>query len=113
MQAPFGASDQSQDRTGVAGVVSRLATGWAICGGLVLIAVVLVNVATVVPGNVARGNPRVNGSVTLYDDVTGELSGLVDFHLVTKWKTAGDSLLAARKLARPDSRNILPTRSGP
>ena len=29
------------------------------------------------------------------------------FHLVTKWKTAGDSLLAARLLARPDSKNIL------
>ena len=32
---------------------------------------------------------------------------MLDFHLVTKWKTAGDSLLAARKLARPDSENIL------
>jgi len=32
---------------------------------------------------------------------------LVDFHLVTKWKTAGDSILAARKLARPDSKTIL------
>ena len=30
-----------------------------------------------------------------------------DFHLVTKWKTAGDSLLGALKLARPDSRRIL------
>jgi ornithine cyclodeaminase len=27
--------------------------------------------------------------------VTGELRALMDFHLVTKWKTAGDSLLAA------------------
>src|SRR5690606_3469946 len=32
---------------------------------------------------------------------------VVDFHLVTKWKTAGDSLLAARKLARPESRKVL------
>jgi ornithine cyclodeaminase len=31
----------------------------------------------------------------------------VDFHLVTKWKTAGDSLLGARRLARPDSNQIL------
>lgn len=67
----------------------------------------LVKVATVVPGNGARGKPTVNGAVTLYDDVTGELSALVDFHLVTKWKTAGDSLLAASKLARKDSRKIL------
>lgn len=67
----------------------------------------LVKVATVVPGNAARGKPTVNGAVTLYDDVTGELSALVDFHLVTKWKTAGDSLLAASKLARRESRNFL------
>ena len=67
----------------------------------------LVKVATVVPGNVAIGKPTVNGSVTLYDDLTGELRGLVDFHLVTKWKTAGDSLLAASRLARPDARRFL------
>jgi len=67
----------------------------------------LVKVATVVPGNAARGKPTVNGAVTLYDDVTGELSALVDFHLVTKWKTAGDSLLAASKLARKEARNFL------
>lgn len=67
----------------------------------------LVKVATVVPGNAARGKPTINGVVTLYDDVTGELTTLVDFHLVTKWKTAGDSLLAASKLARKDSRRFL------
>lgn len=63
--------------------------------------------ATVFPGNPGRGKPMVNGAVTLFDNDTGELEALVDFHLVTKWKTAGDSLCAARKLARPDSREIL------
>ncbi|MEY4696299.1 MAG: hypothetical protein RIT14_727 [Pseudomonadota bacterium] len=67
----------------------------------------LVKVATVFPGNGALGRPSINGAVTLFDDKTGELMCLVDFHLVTKWKTAGDSLLAARRLARPDSRDIL------
>jgi ornithine cyclodeaminase len=67
----------------------------------------LVKVATVIPGNAQRGLPTVNGSVTLYDDKTGELTALVDFHLVTKWKTAGDSLLSARRLARKDTKNIL------
>ncbi|GGE18631.1 ornithine cyclodeaminase [Gemmobacter megaterium] len=66
-----------------------------------------VKVATVTPGNPARGLPMVNGVVNLFDDVTGLLEALVDFHLVTKWKTAGDSLLAARLLARPDARNFL------
>jgi ornithine cyclodeaminase len=66
----------------------------------------LVKVATVFPGN-APGKPTINGAVTLYDDATGELSAIVDFHLVTKWKTAGDSLLSAKRLARADARNIL------
>ena len=67
----------------------------------------LVKVATIHPGNAALGKPTVNGAVNLFDDKTGELNALVDFHLVTKWKTAGDSLLSASKLARKDSRNIL------
>jgi ornithine cyclodeaminase len=67
----------------------------------------LVKVATVMPGNKARGLPNVNGVVTLFHDKTGVLEALVDFHLVTKWKTAGDSLLSASKLARKDSRNFL------
>lgn len=67
----------------------------------------LVKVATVIPSNAQRGLPTVNGSVTLYDDTSGELTALVDFHLVTKWKTAGDSLLSARRLARKDAKNFL------
>ena len=66
-----------------------------------------VKVATVVPGNPKKGRPMVNGVVNLFHDETGELEALVDFHLVTKFKTAGDSLLAARLLARPDSRRFL------
>lgn len=66
-----------------------------------------VKVATVVPGNPARGKPMVNGVVTLFDDTTGELEALVDFHLVTKWKTAGDSLLSARLLAPAGARDFL------
>lgn len=66
-----------------------------------------VKTATIFPGNPKRGNPMINGAVNLYDDGDGTLAALVDFHLVTKWKTAGDSVFAARKLARPDSENIL------
>ncbi|MCY3879002.1 MAG: ornithine cyclodeaminase [Rhodobacteraceae bacterium] len=66
-----------------------------------------VKTAFVVPSNTARNLPTTNGAVTLFDDQTGELTALMDFGLVTKWKTAGDSLLAARKLARPDSSRIL------
>jgi len=67
----------------------------------------LVKAATVYPGNAAKGLPTIFGVVSLFDDVTGELDAILDFHLVTKWKTAGDSLLSASRLARKDSRDFL------
>ncbi|HFQ15961.1 MAG TPA: ornithine cyclodeaminase [Rhodobacteraceae bacterium] len=67
----------------------------------------LVKTATIFPGNPVSGKPSVNGAVNLYGDGDGLLKAILDFHLVTKWKTAGDSLLAAQLLARPDSRCIL------
>ena len=66
-----------------------------------------VKTATIFPDNPGRDKPMINGAVCLYSDRDGTPSALIDFHLVTKWKTAGDSLLAARRLARPDSREIL------
>lgn len=66
-----------------------------------------VKCATIFPGNRAQGKPAIGGAVNLFSGQDGTLEAILDFHLVTKWKTAGDSLLAARRLARPDSRNIL------
>ena len=66
-----------------------------------------VKCATIFPGNKALGKPAIGGAVNLFSGKDGVLEAILDFHLVTKWKTAGDSLLAARRLARPDSRNIL------
>ncbi|WP_380056324.1 ornithine cyclodeaminase family protein [Falsihalocynthiibacter sp. SS001] len=66
----------------------------------------LVKTATIFPENTAKELPTVNGSVLLFDDAAGLPEAMIDFHLVTKWKTAGDSLLGARLLARPDSRKI-------
>ena len=66
-----------------------------------------VKTATVFPGNADSRLPTVNGVVNLFSDLDGSHEATIDFHLVTKWKTAGDSLLAARLLARPDSRTIL------
>ncbi|QFT45164.1 L-lysine cyclodeaminase [Roseivivax sp. THAF40] len=68
---------------------------------------VAVKAATIFPGNAEAGKPAVNGAVNLMSDSDGTLAALIDFHLVTKWKTAGDSLYGALKLARPDSREIL------
>ena len=67
----------------------------------------VVKTAMVFPQNTAKNMPAVNGSVSVYSDSTGELEALIDFHLVTKWKTAGDSLYAAKLLANPNPSNIL------
>ena len=66
-----------------------------------------VKCATIFPGNKAAGKPAIGGAVNLFSGKDGALEAILDFALVTKWKTAGDSLLAARRLARPDSKNIL------
>jgi ornithine cyclodeaminase len=63
--------------------------------------------ATIFPANKAAGKPAIAGAVNLFSGKDGTLDAILDFGLVTKWKTAGDSLLAARRLARPDSKNIL------
>ena len=67
----------------------------------------LVKTATIFPGNPDLGKPVVNGSAAVYSDLDGTLAAIVDFHLLTKWKTAGDSLCAARRLARPDAQVVL------
>lgn len=74
---------------------------------------VAVKSATIFPGNAAKGKPNINGGVSLYSDSDGSLEAIIDFHLVTKWKTAGDSLLATRRLARPDTSSILLVGAGP
>ena len=68
---------------------------------------IAVKTATIFPGNEGQGRPTVNGGVCLYSDADGTLQAIVDFHLLTKWKTAADSLLAARRLAPPQVRGIL------
>lgn len=68
---------------------------------------IAVKCATVFPGNRSVGKAMIGGAVSLFSADDGALEAILDFHLVTKWKTAGDSLLAARKLARPESEDIL------
>ena len=72
----------------------------------------LVKTATIFPGNKAQGKPAIGGAVSLFSDADGTLAAMLDFALVTKWKTAGDSLLAATRLARTNSRRILIVGSG-
>ena len=51
--------------------------------------------------------PSIQGAMLVFDSDTGGLEAIVDGPLVTKWKTAGDSVLGARILARKDSENYL------
>jgi len=68
---------------------------------------IAVKAATIFPDNPSSGRPMINGGVNLFSDKTGALEAIIDFHLVTKWKTAADSLWAAKRLARPESKHIL------
>ena len=63
----------------------------------------LVKTAMVMPGK----QEKLQGSATLYDDGHGAPQAIIDFGLLTKWKTVGDSLLGAARLARPDAKHIL------
>ncbi len=51
-------------------------------------------------------DPSVQGVMLVYD-ADGVPQALVDFDLVTKWKTVADSLLGVRLLARPDAQRVL------
>jgi ornithine cyclodeaminase len=64
---------------------------------------VMVKAATIIPA----AKTSVNGGVMLFNDKVGTLQAVIDFHLVTKWKTVGDSLLAAKYLARPNSTRMV------
>jgi ornithine cyclodeaminase len=66
-----------------------------------------VKTVTVLPGNAARGVPTVQGGVLVFADDDGRPEAIIDGRLVTWWKTAADSALCARYLARPDSRVLL------
>ena len=68
-----------------------------------------VKTATIFPNNqsLAEPLPNVNGVFTLFEDQTGLPAAIIDGTLLTKWKTAGDSILGSRLLARPDSRILV------
>ncbi len=62
---------------------------------------------TVFAQNPAQGLPSVQGAMLLFDHSQGGLRAVIDSGLVTDLKTAADSALGARYLARPDSETLL------
>ena len=68
-----------------------------------------VKTVSVFPGNAERNPPlpTVHGVFVLLDDDAGRPRALMDAALLNRWKTAADSALGARVLARADSENLL------
>jgi ornithine cyclodeaminase len=58
------------------------------------------------PGNPARGLDAHQGTVTLFDGETGEVTAIVDASAITAVRTAAVSALATRTLAREDARTL-------
>jgi len=61
----------------------------------------------IMPSNAARNLPTVTTLVALFEGETGQPVALIDGHPVTNWKTAADSALAQRHLAREGARRLL------
>ncbi|NIY79271.1 ornithine cyclodeaminase family protein [Celeribacter sp. HF31] len=66
-----------------------------------------VKIVNVHPGNGARGLPAVVSSYILFDRETGVHRLMLDGAELTARRTAAASALAAKRLARPDSRKLL------
>jgi ornithine cyclodeaminase len=64
---------------------------------------------SVFPSNAkaSPARPTVQGAMLIFDEQTGALRATIDGGLVTHWKTAADSMLGARLLARPDAGRLL------
>ena len=67
---------------------------------------------TVFPGNLGRGRPSVQALYVLFDGETGDPAALIDGTELTYRKTAADSALGARHLARRDAGTLLMVGAG-
>ncbi|MCT7378071.1 ornithine cyclodeaminase family protein [Chelativorans salis] len=57
--------------------------------------------------NPTHGLPTIQGAMFVFEPKHGRLDAIIDSRLVTEFKTAADSVMGARFLARPDSKNLL------
>jgi ornithine cyclodeaminase len=71
-----------------------------------------IKLVTVLPGAAARGAATVAATYVLLDRATGEPRALLDGEALTLRRTAAASALAARYLARSDSRRLLVVGTG-
>lgn len=66
-----------------------------------------VKAVTVFDQNPQAGLDTVQGAMMVFEPDHGRLSAVIDARIITELKTAGDSVLGAQMLARPDSRDLL------
>ncbi len=71
-----------------------------------------VKLVTIFPANPAAGKPSVQAVYVLFDGVDGEPRALIDGTELTYRKTAADSALGARFLAREDAATLLMVGAG-
>lgn len=71
-----------------------------------------VKAVTVFDANPSKGLDTVQGAMLVFEPENGSLSAVIDSRLVTELKTAGDSVLGAQLLARPDSKHLLVVGAG-
>lgn len=62
---------------------------------------------TVFDRNPQHGLPTVQGAMLMFEPQHGRLAAVIDSRLITEFKTAADSVLGARLLARPGSKTLL------
>lgn len=71
-----------------------------------------IKLATMFPGNVARGRPTIASVYVLFDGSDGTPRAVIEATPLTVRKTAADSALAADYLARRDARTLLMVGAG-
>lgn len=71
-----------------------------------------IKVVNVHPGNSEKGLPAISSTYLLFDRETGQHKLILDGGELTSRRTAAASALAAKKLARPDSRRLLVVGAG-
>jgi len=71
-----------------------------------------VKIASVFPANVSLGLPAIHAAYVLFDGVNGVPVRSIDGTALTYLKTAADSALGSRLLARPDCRRLLMVGAG-
>ncbi|KWV51455.1 dehydrogenase [Bradyrhizobium macuxiense] len=87
----------------------QLVTRSAVDGGRFM----MTKLYTSFPGNLAQGKlPAVQAVCVLFDGVDGRPLAVMDASEITHWKTAADSALGAKQLARPDVETLLVVGAG-